>query len=52
MFPGSNPAEVDVFCQDVRILSTSPPGGPLSHRIGVNIKLKSSLIKHNLPHFQ
>ena len=25
--PGSNPAEVDGFFQDVKILSTSPPGG-------------------------
>ena len=29
-FAGSNPAEVDGFFQDVRILSTSPPGGTLS----------------------
>ena len=29
-FAGSNPAEVDVFPQDVKILSTSPPGGTLS----------------------
>ena len=29
-FAGSNPAEVDGFFQDVKILSTSPPGGPLS----------------------
>ena len=26
-FEGSNPAEVDGFFQDVKILSTSPPGG-------------------------
>ena len=26
-FAGSNPAEVDAFFQDVKILSTSPPGG-------------------------
>ena len=26
-FGGSNPAEVDGFFQDVKILSTSPPGG-------------------------
>ena len=26
-FVGSNPAEVDGFFQDVKILSTSPPGG-------------------------
>ena len=25
--PGSSPAEVDGFFQDVKILSTSPPGG-------------------------
>ena len=29
-FAGSNPAEVDGFCQDIKILSTSPPGGTLS----------------------
>ena len=29
-FAGSNPAEVDGFFQDVKILSTSPPGGTLS----------------------
>ena len=29
-FAGSNPAEVDGFYQDVKILSTSPPGGTLS----------------------
>ena len=27
---GSNPSEVDGFFQDVKILSTSPPGGTLS----------------------
>ena len=27
---GSNPAEVDGFFQDVKILSTSPPEGTLS----------------------
>ena len=27
-FAGSNPAEIDGFFQDVKILSTSPPGGP------------------------
>ena len=27
---GSNPAEVHGFFQDVKILSTSPPGGTLS----------------------
>ena len=26
-FVGSNPTEVDGFFQDVKILSTSPPGG-------------------------
>ena len=26
-FAGSNPTEVDTFFQDVKILSTSPPGG-------------------------
>ena len=30
MFAGSNPTEVDGFSQDVKILSTSPPGGTLS----------------------
>ena len=30
MFAGSNPAEVDGFFQDVKILSTSPPGGTVS----------------------
>ena len=29
-FAGSNPAEVDGFFQDVKILITSPPGGTLS----------------------
>ena len=29
-FAGSNPAEVDGFFQDVKILSTSPRGGTLS----------------------
>ena len=29
-FAGSNPAEVDGFFQDVKILSNSPPGGTLS----------------------
>ena len=29
-FAGSNPAEVDGFFQDLKILSTSPPGGTLS----------------------
>ena len=29
-FVGSNPAEVDGFFQDIKILSTSPPGGTLS----------------------
>ena len=29
-FVGSNPAEVDGFFQDVKILSTSPQGGTLS----------------------
>ena len=29
-FAGSNPTEVDAFFHDVKILSTSPPGGTLS----------------------
>ena len=29
-FAGSNPAEVDEFFQDVKILSRSPPGGALN----------------------
>ena len=29
-FAGSNPSEVDGFFPDVKILSTSPPGGTLS----------------------
>ena len=29
-FAGSNPAEIDAFFQDVKILSTSPPGETLS----------------------
>ena len=29
-FTGSNPAKVDGFFQDVKILSTSPPGGSLN----------------------
>ena len=28
-FAGSNPAEVDGFFQDIKILSISPPGGTL-----------------------
>ena len=31
-FAGSNPAEVDGFFQDVKLLSTSPSGGILSRR--------------------
>ena len=31
-FTGSNLTEVDGFFQDVKILSTSPPGGTLSWR--------------------
>ena len=27
-FTGSNPAEVDGFFQDIKILSTNPPGVP------------------------
>ena len=38
-FAGSNPAEVDGFFQDEKILSTSPPGGILknlkSEKIGL-----------------
>ena len=30
MFAGLNPAEVDGFFQDVKILNTRPPGGTLS----------------------
>ena len=30
-FVGSNPAEVDNFFQDVKILSTSPSGGTLRY---------------------
>ena len=29
-FAGSNPAKVDGFFEDVKILNTSPPGGTLS----------------------
>ena len=29
-FAGSNPAEIDGFIQDVKILSTSPPRGTIS----------------------
>ena len=29
-FAGSNPAEIDEIFQDVKILSTIPPGGTLS----------------------
>ena len=29
-FAGTNPAEVDEFFQDGKILSTSPPGGTVS----------------------
>ena len=28
-FESSNPAEVDEFSQDLKLLSTSPPGGTL-----------------------
>ena len=31
-FAGSNPTEINGFFQDVKILSTSPPGGTLSRR--------------------
>ena len=34
-FAGSNSAEVDGFFQDLKILSTGPPGGTLSRRSGV-----------------
>ena len=34
-FAGSNLADVDRFFQDVKILSTSPPGGTLSWGSGV-----------------
>ena len=30
-FAGSNPAEVDGFFQDVKILSTCSPGGTVNH---------------------
>ena len=29
-FAGSNPADVDGLFQDIKLLSTSPPGGTLS----------------------
>ena len=32
-FAGSNPAEVDEFFQDVKLLSTSPPGGTISDAV-------------------
>ena len=35
-FAGSNPAEVDEFFQDVKIVSTSPPKGTLSWRSRVS----------------
>ena len=39
-FAGSNPAEVDGFFQDIKILSTSPLGGTLSRGSPVgNIRL-------------
>ena len=38
-FAGSNPAEVDEFFQDVKILSTSP-GGPESEILGSLKNLK------------
>ena len=34
-FAGSNPAEVDGFSRDVKILSPSPPEGPLSRGVRV-----------------
>jgi hypothetical protein len=34
-FTGSNLAEVDGFFQDVKIMSTSPPGGTLGHEFRV-----------------
>ena len=33
-FVGSNPADVDGFFQDVKIMNTSPPGRTLSREIG------------------
>ena len=39
-FAGSNPTEVDGFVQDVKILSTSPPGGPESEISGSLKNLK------------
>ena len=33
-FADSNPTEVDEFFQDIKILSTSPPGGPESEISG------------------
>ena len=35
-FAGSNPAEVDGFFQDVKILNTNPPGGTLSRGFRVS----------------
>ena len=40
-FAGSNQAEVDGFFQDVKILSTSPPGGTL--RGGPEYEISGSL---------
>ena len=39
-FASSNPTEVDGFFQDVKILSTSPPGGPESEISGSLKNLK------------
>ena len=46
-FAGSNPAEVDGFFQDVKILSTSPPSGTLSWgpSLGFQARQRTSNLK-------
>ena len=41
MFAGSHLAEVNGFFHDVKILSTSPPGGTLSHESEISGSLKN-----------
>ena len=46
-FTGSNPAEVDGFFQDVKIPSTSPPGGILSW----GLRKLFIILEHNINMF-
>jgi hypothetical protein len=48
---GLNPAEVDEFFQDVKILTTSPPGETLSRggpKCEISNSLKTSSLKKRL----